>query len=94
VRRRAANTNDFLNYGTFSFGSGSADVYNPAQYYASTSTNGLFTVGSGITGRKVLTEGVTPNPTKMDSEDISATLVQYGTRVIAVSKSALISLGA
>jgi N4-gp56 family major capsid protein len=68
----------FLNYGTFSFGSGNADVYNPAQYYASTGENGLFTVGSGVTGRKVLTEGVTPNPTKLDSEDISATLVQYG----------------
>jgi len=68
----------FLNYGTFSFGSGSADVYNPAQYYADTGTNGLFTVGSGVTGRKILTEGVTPSPTALDTEDISATLVQYG----------------
>lgn len=84
----------FLNFGSFAFPAGGADIYNPAQYYASTGASGLFTVAANVQGRKVLAEGVTPNPTKMDTEDITATLVQYGSRVIAVSKSALISLGA
>lgn len=68
----------FLNFGTFEFGPGDEDVYNPFEYYGSTGENGLFTVASGVTGRKILTEGVTPDPTKLDTEDISATLVQYG----------------
>ena len=47
--------------------------FNPHEYFTGTNFN---------PANKTLTEGVTPDATKLESSDYSATLVQYGDRVV------------
>lgn len=49
------------------------DTYNPYEYYEQTGTGKIFDVAS-----HKLTEGVTPDPVALDSEDIEVSIEQYG----------------
>jgi len=52
-------------------------IYNPAEYWGQTGTDQLFNVAA-----KTLTEGVTPDATDLDCEDIEVTLTQLGDRTV------------